>query len=92
VIVLLLNMFIVMDAGSTLSIIVLNSHPLLTYAFALQAVCFLFFVVDVKGWKPILPIVALILLLFMPGLFAWIGVIDVAFPLRKWVKEKSGVT
>jgi uncharacterized protein YybS (DUF2232 family) len=91
VIVLVLNMFVVMDTGSTLSVIILNSHPLVTYAFGLQAVGFLFFVADIKGWNRALPIVALILLLFIPSLLAWIGVIDVAFPLRKWAKERSGV-
>jgi uncharacterized protein YybS (DUF2232 family) len=91
VIVLVLNMFVVMDTGSTLSVIILNSHPLVTYAFGLQAVGFLFFVADLKGWNRTLPIVALILLLFIPSLLAWIGVIDVAFPLRKWAKERSEV-
>ncbi len=87
-IVLVLDMFLVFNTGSVVSVIVLNSLPLLTYAFALQAVGFLFFFIDIKGWNRALPIVALILLLFIPSLLAWIGVIDVAFALRKWVKEK----
>jgi uncharacterized protein YybS (DUF2232 family) len=91
-IVLVLNMILKMDTGSTLSVIVLNSYPLLTIAFALQAVGFLFFVVDMKGWNRALPIVAIIVLPipFISSLLAWIGVIDVAFPLRKWAREKSG--
>ncbi|MEX1029026.1 MAG: DUF2232 domain-containing protein [Paenibacillaceae bacterium] len=90
VIVLVLNMISEIDTGSTMSVIVLNSHPLLTYAFALQAVGFLFFIADIKGWNRALPIVALILLPFIPSLLAWIGVIDVAFPMRKWARDKSG--
>lgn len=88
-IVLVLDMVLEINTGSVLSVIVLNSLPLLTYAFALQAVGFLFFVTDMKGWNRVLPIVAIILLPFLYSLLAWIGVIDVAFSLRKWVKEKS---
>ncbi len=87
-IVLLLDMVLVMNTGSVVTVIVLNSLPLLTYAFALQAVGFLFFVTDMKGWNRALPIAAMVLLLFAPSLLAWVGVIDVAFALRKWVKEK----
>lgn len=87
-IVLVLDMVLVFNTGSVVSVIVINSLPLLTYAFALQAVSFLFFFTDIKGWNRALPIMALILLLFIPNLLAWIGVIDVAFALRKWVKEK----
>jgi uncharacterized protein YybS (DUF2232 family) len=89
-IVLVLNMFLEIDTGSTMSVIVLNSHPLLTYAFALQAVGFLFFIADLKGWNRALPIVAILLLPFIPVLIAWIGVIDVAFPMRKWARERVG--
>jgi uncharacterized protein YybS (DUF2232 family) len=87
-IVLVLDMVLEINTGSVISVIVLNSLPLLTYAFALQAVGFLFFIADMKGWNRVLPIVAIILLPFMPSLLAWIGVIDVTFNLRKWFKEK----
>jgi len=88
-IVVVLDMFLVINTGSVISVIVLNSLPLLTYAFALQAISFFFFVSDMKGWNRALPIVGIILLPFIPSLLAWIGVIDVAFALRKWAKEKS---
>lgn len=91
VIVLVLYMITDMNSSSTLSVIVLNSYPLLTFAFGLQAVGLLFFIADLKGWNRLLPIVALILLVINPGLLAWIGVIDVAFPLRKWLKERLEV-
>lgn len=90
-IVLVLEMVLEINTGSVISVIVLNSLPLLTYAFALQAVGFLFFVTDLKGWNRVLPIVAIILSPFIPSLLAWLGVIDVAFNLRKWAREKSNL-
>lgn len=83
-IVLILELFVPFEPGSTLSVILLNSVPLLTYAFALQAAGFLFYVADTKGWNRALPIASIVLMPF-PGLsqlLAWLGVIDVSFPIR----------
>lgn len=86
-IVLVLELFVRMDTGAVISVILLNSVPLLTYAFALQGIGFLFFVVDAKGWNRALPIICIVLLPLIAQLLAWVGVLDAAFPLRKRMKS-----
>lgn len=89
-IVLVLELFIPHEPGSAISVILLNSMPILTYAFALQAAGFLFFLADAKGWNRALPI-ASIVLMPLPGLsqlLAWLGVIDVSFPIRERLAAK----
>lgn len=89
-IVLILELFVSVEPGSTLSVILINASPLLTYAFAFQAAGFLFFLADLRGWNRALPI-ASIVLMPVPGLaqlFAWLGVLDVSFPIRERIAEK----
>lgn len=88
-ILLIAELFIGFKAGSTMYVVLLNAVPLLTYALALQGVGFLFFTADAKGWNRALPVFSLVLLPFFPQLIAWVGVIDMAFPLRSRMKSKD---
>lgn len=87
--VLVLRMIIPFEPGSTASVILVNAMPLLTYALAIQGIGFLFFLADAKGWNralPITAIVAAVLLAPVVPMIAWIGVMDLAFPLRERLK------
>ncbi|WP_236293018.1 DUF2232 domain-containing protein [Paenibacillus allorhizoplanae] len=85
-----LDLFSVPDSSSLISTLLMNAMPLLMLVFAVQAIGFLFFVAHANKWKPILPIVAIIILIFMPPLFivySLLGVFDVAFPIRERFKK-----
>lgn len=87
--VLILRLMIPFEPGSTVSVILLNAMPLLTYALAIQGIGFLFFLADAKGWNralPITAIVAAVLLAPVVPMIAWLGVMDLAFPFRERLK------
>jgi uncharacterized protein YybS (DUF2232 family) len=91
VIALVLEMF-AKDTKSTVFTLVLNLLPLLSTAFAIQAIAFLFFVAHAKGWNKVLPILGIVLLLVFPPAFfllSLLGVFDVAFPVRDRIKTKG---
>lgn len=81
-ILLLLEMFFVFEKGSAVYVILLNAVPLLTYVIALQGIGLLYYIAEVKGWNRALPIVGIVLLPIMPQLISWVGVLDLAFPVR----------
>ncbi|MFC4302046.1 DUF2232 domain-containing protein [Cohnella boryungensis] len=88
---LLLYFFIAMLAVSAMSkdqggywwIAIYNLVPVLQIAFTIQAIGFLFFLADNKDWPKIAPLLLCIPLLMLPWTFL-IGLLDAAFPLRKY--------
>ncbi|MCS7463092.1 YybS family protein [Paenibacillus doosanensis] len=83
--------FFVKDANSILFTLLINLLPLLTAAFAIQALAFLFFVVHTNRWNKVLPIGGIVLLLIFPPayfIFSMLGVFDVAFPIRERMTRK----
>ncbi|WP_159888092.1 DUF2232 domain-containing protein [Paenibacillus puerhi] len=91
VIALVLEMF-ARDTKSTVFTLVLNLLPLLSTAFAIQAISLLFFVAHAKRWNKTLPIIGIVLLLVFPPAFfllSLVGVFDVAFPVRDRIKSKE---
>ncbi|MDQ1911161.1 DUF2232 domain-containing protein [Paenibacillus sp. GD4] len=81
---LIMEMF-VRDTHSVFFTLLLNLMPLLTFAFAVQGIAFLFYVAYSKGWNRALPIIGIIsLFVFPPAYFviSLLGVFDVAFPIR----------
>lgn len=85
-----LDLFTTPDSSSLISTLLMNAMPLLMLIFAVQAIGFLFYVAHANKWKPILPIVGIIILVFMPPLFlvySLLGVFDVAFPIRERFKK-----
>jgi len=88
-VVLLVDLFVPFEAGSLPAVILLNALPLITYAMAVQGIGFLFFLADAKGWSRALPVaaaVAVVLIAPLVQLVAWLGVMDLAFPLRERMK------
>ncbi|MGG1518995.1 DUF2232 domain-containing protein [Paenibacillus oryzisoli] len=85
-----LDMFTTPDASSLISTLLMNAMPLLMLVFAVQAIGFLFFVSYANRWKPVLPIIGIVILCVMPPLFlvySLLGVFDVAFPIRERFKK-----
>lgn len=60
-----------------------NLLPLLRLAFTVQAVGFLFFVADARRWPRVVPVLLSAPVLLFPP-FYLVGLLDTAFPLRKY--------
>ncbi|WP_248929307.1 DUF2232 domain-containing protein [Paenibacillus hamazuiensis] len=77
--------YFVRDSSSILFTLLINSVPLLSFAFAVQGIAFLFFIAHRNKWNNALPIAGIILfIVFLPSYFllSLLGVFDVAFPIR----------
>lgn len=85
---LLLDFFVRKDGHSTISMVLLNSIPLFMFIFGIQAIAFFFFLADHKGWSRLLPI-AMVLPVFLFPPLSIIGVLDVAFPIRKGITKQG---
>jgi len=78
----------VKDTGSLFFTLVINLMPLLTFAFAVQGIAFLFYIAHSRT----MPIVGIILVLFVPMasfMISLLGVLDVAFPIRERITRKK---
>jgi uncharacterized protein YybS (DUF2232 family) len=62
---------------------VANLVPMLRLAFTIQALGFLFFLADVKRWPRVVPVLVSAPFMLLPP-FYLVGLMDVAFPLRKY--------
>lgn len=80
---------LVIDVTNTsfFTIAILNIVPALSFAFTVQAIGLFFHLGDHYKWPKIVPILIAIPVLFIP-LFSILGVIDVAFNLRKRITKK----
>jgi uncharacterized protein YybS (DUF2232 family) len=86
VIVTIFDMFISIESNSFFSMVVWNLLPILTMAFTVQAISFLFFVSHAKKWTVALPVVAIVLVAVLPFLvyiYCIMGMLDVLLPIRK---------
>jgi uncharacterized protein YybS (DUF2232 family) len=79
----IVSLFISAEDGGYWSVVVSNLLPILQYVFIVQAIGFFFFIADARKWHRAIPILFVIPLLLFPP-FYLIGLIDVAFPLRKY--------
>jgi uncharacterized protein YybS (DUF2232 family) len=87
---LILDFFIPDDINSILTMILWNLIPLLTIAFSIQAIAFLFYVAYHRGMSRALPvagIAAVIIFPFMQYIFSVLGVLDVAFGIRERIRR-----
>src|SRR5690606_23239598 len=80
------EMFIDPFDGSFMSVAIMNLVPALSYIFAFQAIGFFFYLGDQKSWPKIVSLIIAIPIIFIPPL-SIIGVIDTAFPLRKYFSK-----
>jgi len=89
---LLLDFLIRPSTDNMVTMILQNLIPLLTLAFSIQAIAFLFYVAHVNRWNRALPIagiIAMIVFPFIQYLFSVLGVLDVAFSLRQKISGKK---
>lgn len=84
---LLMEMFLVWDKYSAVFMVLMNLIPLLTFAFAVQAVSFLFFLAHHKKWNRAIPYLGIIPAVLFPTFVSWLGVLDVAFKMRERLKK-----
>lgn len=80
---LLLNFVVGVESGTIITTILYNLVPLLTIAFCVQAIGFLFFLADVKKWNKTLPVAGIVASLFIPALISVVGVFDIMLDLRR---------
>jgi uncharacterized protein YybS (DUF2232 family) len=81
---LVASLFISYEDGGYWSVVVSNLVPILQFVFAVQAIGFFFFLADAKNWPRVVPILISIPVLLFSPFFCFIGLLDVAFPLRKY--------
>lgn len=64
--------------------ILLNLMPLLQFFFMVQTASFFFFAAYHRRWNPVIPILLIVAMLFIPPLWI-VGILDIAFPLRDMI-------
>lgn len=84
--VLILSYVVPPEGGGFWTVVAANLEPLLRYAFVIQAIGFFYFLADIKRWSKAVPVlIAIPLILFPP--FYLIGLLDTAFPLRRYFEK-----
>jgi len=74
--------------GSFMTLAIMNLVPALSIIFAIQAVGFFYYIADNRGWARVIPfLIAFPVLLLPPA--SIIGLLDVAFPLRKMFSKQQ---
>jgi uncharacterized protein YybS (DUF2232 family) len=82
-----LDLFVPKSYDSIMTTILLNGIPVLTAAFIVQAISFLLFLSHTKRrWATALPVIGIVAAPFLPSVVSLLGVMDVAFPLRKRIQ------
>ncbi|WP_160646008.1 DUF2232 domain-containing protein [Chengkuizengella marina] len=79
---LLLQLFMNPEEGSYTMLITVNLIPLLSFIFSIQAISFIFYIADLKKWR-FLPILGIVLYPFMYFVYSFLGMLDIAFDIRK---------
>lgn len=88
-IVLSINLFIQPEYGSGLYVVMLNLSMVLWVLLTVQGISFIHFVIDEFRYPRFLKVLATILAIPMYSFVVLVGIIDLGFNLREWVKAKS---
>ena len=75
-----------LETGGFWGIAVANLVPILQYIFIIQAIGFFFYLADVKKWSKAVPVIISVPLVLFPQLYL-IGLLDAAFPLRRYITK-----
>lgn len=88
-IVLSINLFVQPEFGSTFYVVILNCSMVLWVLLTLQGISFIHFVIDAFHYPAFLKVLATIFAIPMYSFVVLLGIIDLGFNLREWVKAKS---
>ena len=88
-IVLSINLFIHPEIGTILYVITMNLSIILWVLLTLQGISFIHFVIDTFNYPPFLKVLSTIVAIPLYSFVLLLGIIDLGFNLRDWVKAKS---
>jgi uncharacterized protein YybS (DUF2232 family) len=80
---LVASLIIPSDSGGYWTVVVANLVPILRLVFTVQAIGFFFFLAHAKSWNKVVPVLLSVPVLLFPP-FYLIGLLDAAFPLRRY--------
>jgi uncharacterized protein YybS (DUF2232 family) len=89
---LLLDLVVTKSPDSAIATVLANLIPILMIAFSIQAIGFLFFMIEHRRWSKGWPIAGMVLMVIFPPIqyiLSFLGVFDVAFQLRKRISDKN---
>jgi uncharacterized protein YybS (DUF2232 family) len=86
----LLNVSLPNDDTSFISIALMNLIPVLMVAFSIQALGFLVYLARYKKWAKAMPVLCIVLYPIINALVVLLGILDIAFPLRKSLNKHEG--
>ena len=88
-IVLSINLFVQPEFGTALYVVILNLSMILWVLLTLQGISFIHYTIDVFNYPTYLKVLATILAIPLYSFVVLIGIVDLGFNLRDWVKDKS---
>ena len=88
-IVLSINLFIQPEFGTTLYVVILNLSMILWVLLTLQGISLIHYTIDTFNYPTFLKVLATILAIPLYSFVVLIGIVDLGFNLRDWIKEKS---
>jgi uncharacterized protein YybS (DUF2232 family) len=86
----LMNLGTSSDDKGFMSIALMNLIPVLMVAFSIQAVGFLVYLARYKKWAKAMPALCIVLYPAISALVVLLGILDIAFPLRKSLNNNEG--
>lgn len=88
-IVLTVNLFVQPEIGTWLYMVMLNLSMLLWALLTLQGISFIHYVIDTFRYPTYLKVLATILAIPLYSFVVFLGILDLGFNMRNFVKEKS---
>jgi len=88
-IVLSINLFVQPEFGTALYVVILNLSMILWVLLTLQGISFIHYTIDAFNYPTYLKVLATILAIPLYSFVVLIGIVDLGFNLRDWVKDKS---
>ena len=88
-IVLSINLFVQPEFGTALYVVILNLSMILWVLLTLQGISLIHYTIDTFNYPTFLKVLATILAIPLYSFVVLIGIVDLGFNLRDWIKEKS---
>lgn len=88
-IILIINLFVRPESGSTLAMVMLNISIVLWVLLTIQGVAFIHFVINAYGYPTFIKVLSTFLAIPLYSFVVLIGIIDLGFNARDFIEEKS---